>query len=435
MRNLRLAPLAVLLLAAAAAEEPTAPTQPTASTPPARGGPAMNEPVVITVGQDEGVIRGNDHRALQAAVDYVANLGGGVVRVGPGRYTLRNALFLRNRTRVVGVPGQTVLAACDGAESRLALDGDCNERQVTLADPAAFRSGDGISVQDKKMGGGFGVTTATLLDKAGPDAFRITTPLYYDYMVANGATARLTFPLVAGYQVRDAGVEGLSLDGNREKAQPLNGCRGGGIYLFECERVAIRNCAVRKYNGDGISFQVSAEVTVEDCVVEDCAGLGLHPGSGSSKPVLRRNRSLGNGGDGLFVCWRVKNGLFEENVVEGNRGVGLSIGHKDTDNLFRKNRIAGNAKDGVLFRREDEPMAAHRNVFEENEILDNGLESPEAVPVRILGRTNDLVFRRNVIGYSKATEKPAFKVGPDVKGLTLEANELRNVKGERAGEK
>jgi hypothetical protein len=131
----------------------------------------------------------------------------------------------------------------------------------------------------------------------------------------------------------------------------------------------------------------------------------------------------------------VKNGLFEENVVEGNHGVGLSIGHKDTDNLFRKNRIAGNAKDGVLFRREDEPMAAHRNVFEENEILDNGLESPEAVPVRILGRTNDLAFRRNVIGYSKATEKPAFKVGPDVKGLTLEANELRNVKGERAAEK
>ena len=427
MRNLRLAPLAVLLLAGAAAEEPTRPNVP--------GGPAMHEPVVITVGQDEGVIRGNDHRVLQAAVDYVAHQGGGVVRVGAGRYAMRNALFLRDRTHVVGVPGQTVFVACDGAESRLALDGDCNERQVTLADPSAFRSGDGISVQDKKMGGGFGVTTATLLDKTGPGAFRISTPLYYDYMVANGASARLTFPLVAGYQVRDAGVQGVSLDGNREKAQPLNGCRGGGIYLFECERVAIRNCAVRKYNGDGISFQVSAEVTVEDCVVEDCAGLGLHPGSGSSKPVLRRNRSLGNGGDGLFVCWRVKNGLFEENVVEGNRGVGLSIGHKDTDNLFRKNRIAGNAKDGVLFRREDEPMAAHRNVFEENEILDNGMEAADAVPVHILGKTNDLAFRRNVIGYSKATEKPAFKVGPDVKGLTLEANELRNVKGERAAEK
>jgi len=427
MRDLRLAPLAFLLFAAAPGEE-SAPR-------PVRGGSAMKEPVEIAVGREEGVIRGNDHRALQAAVDYVAHLGGGIVRVGAGCYTMRNALHLRNGVRVVGVPGQTIFMACDGAESRLALDGDCNERQVTLADPAAFRSGDGISVQDKRMSGGFGVTTATLLEKVAPDTFRISTPLYYDYMVANGASARLTFPLIAGYQVRDAAVEGVSLDGNRDKAQPLNGCRGGGIFLFECERVAFRNCVVRRYNGDGISFQVSADVSVEDCTVDECAGLGLHPGSGSARPILRRNRSLRNGGDGLFVCWRVKNGVFEENVIEANGGVGLSIGHKDTDNLFRRNRFIGNARDGVLFRREDEPMAAHRNVLEENEILDNGRESPDAVPVRILGRTNDLVFRRNIVGYTKPSEKPAFRVGPDVKGLTLEANDLRNVKVEREDEK
>ncbi|MBM3882501.1 MAG: hypothetical protein FJ387_22715 [Verrucomicrobia bacterium] len=40
--------------------------------------------VSITVGLRDAEIIGNDNRALQAAVDYVGSLGGGVVEVGPG---------------------------------------------------------------------------------------------------------------------------------------------------------------------------------------------------------------------------------------------------------------------------------------------------------------------------------------------------------------
>ena len=49
----------------------------------------------ISVGIDTGDVRGGDHRGLQAAVDYIAELGGGTVHVGPGRYQMRNALQLR----------------------------------------------------------------------------------------------------------------------------------------------------------------------------------------------------------------------------------------------------------------------------------------------------------------------------------------------------
>src|SRR5438046_8877791 len=80
----------------------------------------------IRVGIDDGDLRGADHRALQAAVDYVGGLGGGTVHVGPGRYLMRNALKLRDNVRVVGVPGQTVLVACDGFACGLAADGDAN---------------------------------------------------------------------------------------------------------------------------------------------------------------------------------------------------------------------------------------------------------------------------------------------------------------------
>jgi parallel beta-helix repeat protein len=231
--------------------------------------------------------------------------------------------------------------------------------------------------------------------------------------------------------VKDAVVEGLTIDGQCPQHTRLDGCRGGGIYLFECAGVTVRNCVVRGYYGDGISFQVSEQVTIEDCVCAENAGLGLHPGSGSQKPVVRRNRSLNNGGDGLFVCWRVKHGLFENNEIRANKGVGISIGHKDTDNLFRNNIIVNNAGPGVLFRGESEPMGAHRNVFEGNRIVDNGLpENGKASRACIVlkGHHHDVVFRNNTIGRSQP-EPGAVGIlqSKHVRGLQATDNQFLNI--------
>lgn len=388
----------------------------------------------MSIGIDAGDLRGADHRALQAAVDYIAGLGGGTVRIGPGRYEMRNALMLRSNVQIVGEPGKTVLAACDGVKVRLAADGDANERQITLEDAAAFRIGDGVVIKDKSSGSGFEVTTATLTARVDERTFRISRPLYLDYMVSGHATASLAFPVVGGWNIENAGIEGVTIEGNRDRSEYLDGCRGGGIYLFECANVSIRDCTVRDYKGDGVSFQVSKNVTVENCLVENNEGLGLHPGSGSQSPVLRRNRSLGNGQDGLFVCWRVKHGLFEHNEIRGNQRVGISIGHKDTDNLFRHNIIEANADAGVLFRSESEAMGAHRNVFEENRIIDNGRTArgkPRAEVV-IQGPHYDLIFRRNKIGRSTpgADTAAGIAASREANGLKVEANEFVNVKGE-----
>ena len=177
-------------------------------------------------------------------------------------------------------------------------------------------------------------------------------------MVAQKATARIAFPVVGGWGVRDATVAGLTVEGNRDRRGPLDGCRGGGIYLFECEDVTIRDCVVRGLQRRRYQLPGLPAVTVEGCTVENNAGLGLHPGSGSQHPVVKGNRSLGNGGDGLFVCWRVKYGVFEGNLMRGNAGSGISIGHKDTDNVFRDNVIEANRRTGVLFREEADPMGA-----------------------------------------------------------------------------
>jgi hypothetical protein len=260
--------------------------------------------------------------------------------------------------------------------------------------------------------------------------FQLSAPLYLDYLVSRQASAKLSFPVVGGWNIKQAVIEGLTIDGNRSKSQALNGCRGGGIYLFECENVVIRNCVVRDYPGDGISFQVSGHVTVEDCLSEKNDGLGIHPGSGSQFPVVRRNRSLTNGSDGLFVCWRVKHGLFEENEIRGNQRVGISIGHKDTDNLFRRNTIVGNAGAGVLFRKESEAMGAHRNVFEENQILDNAARKDDgAAAIVIEGPHHDLIFRGNKIGNSlPVASGVGILVTPEAHNLQAGKEQFLNVK-------
>jgi nitrous oxidase accessory protein NosD len=244
-------------------------------------------------------------------------------------------------------------------------------------------------------------------------------------MVANQASASLYFPIVGGWDIANASIEGLVIEGNRNRQITLDGCRGGGIYLFQSRQVAIRNCVVRNVNGDGISFQVSPEVLVEDCVSEGNAGQGIHPGSGSQKPVVRNCRSIRNGRDGLYVCWRVKHGRFEGNELVENRGAGISIGHKDTDNRFVGNRIKGNEMSGVVFRAETAPMGAHRNVFERNFIVDNG-----GPAVSIQGHHEGLIFRQNTMGNRRSLDGKSvgFSMSPGAEPIRSEDNHFQNVR-------
>ena len=55
----------------------------------------MKDRPTITVGLRDADIIGTDNRALQAAVDYIAGLGGGVVEIGPGEFSMHDSLHLR----------------------------------------------------------------------------------------------------------------------------------------------------------------------------------------------------------------------------------------------------------------------------------------------------------------------------------------------------
>jgi parallel beta-helix repeat protein len=380
-------------LAAASQDDPSAP-RPKEGQLPKRMHSAMKERPRITVGGSSADIVGSDNRALQAAVDYIAALGGGTVEIGPGTYTMRDSLHLRSNVTVRGVKGQTILRKADAASSLLGCDGDFGEEQLTLKEPTGFEVGCGVAVWDKNSGG-FHTTVARITGR-NDDIFSIDKPLNADCMVHNGATVATVFPVISGYDLEGCRLESLTVDGNKERNPHLNGCRGAGIFLYRGFGTVIEDCTVRNYNGDGISFQQSNDVVVRNCVTEDNASLGFHPGSGSQRPLVEKCVARRNGEDGLFLCWRVRHGVFQDNVLEGNGRFGISIGHKDSDNVFRRNQIRLNDDAGVCFRNETEAMAGHRNRLEANVIENNGV-TKEAPGIRVRGETKDLEFTGNVI--------------------------------------
>ena len=375
----------------------------------------------VRVAQQDGDIVGKDNRALQAAVEYIAALGGGVVEIGPGTWEMRDSLHLRSGVTVRGTPGKTLLRKSAAVVSPLEIDGDFGEEQITVEDAQGFEVGYGVVIFDERATA-FHTTVARITGKRG-NTLRIDKPLMADCLISRKAQAATCFPVVSGYDVEGVRLEHLEIAGNREKNIYLTGCRGGGIFLYRCHGAVVRECAVWRYHGDGISFQQSNDVTVENCSSDENTALGLHPGSGSQRPTIRGCMARGNGQDGLFLCWRVRRGLFEDNLLSGNGRFGISIGHKDTDNLIQRNRVLGNKSSGVFFRKELEGMAAHRNRLKENIIEDNGESG-----IRIRGSTQDLVFEGNVIRDTRTgdeqTQRTGILIEERVGSLELEGNRI-----------
>jgi hypothetical protein len=344
------------------------------------------------------------------------------VRILPGTYRLRNAVALQSRVHLLGSGGETVLVKEPSVTTPLAEDSDWYDQEVTLKNPDGFRLGDGVCLRARNAANGASVVLKrTLVARTGP-RFKLDRPLRENLWLMHGATASTLFPLLGGDQIEDVRIEGLTLDGNRAHNDELDGNYAGCIFLQDCNRIVIRGVTARNYHGDGISWQVCHDVIVEDCVSENHSGLGLHPGSGSQRPVIRNNTLRGNG-IGIFFCWGVKHGVAENNRVVANR-VGISIGHRDTDNLITGNRIEASGQTALLFRPEPGPsFAGHRNRIHGNTFVDNG---PEGAPViDIQGPTQAISIRDNTFSDSRAgAPRPAVKKGAETSDIVVEGNRL-----------
>ena len=382
-----------------------------------------DERLTLTVGPRKADLVGSTDRVLQAAVDYVARLGGGTVKVLPGTYTLRNSVVLPSRIRLLGSGQDSIITKIASETIELADDSDWYDQEITLSKIGSFRIGDGVVLRAKNPhNGSTDVIKRTLVARQGK-RFKINDGLRKNLWLSGKPTVSSLFPLLTSERTSDVLIENLTLDGNRKQNANLDGNHAGCIFLQDCNRYTVKNVTARNYNGDGISFQICHDVRIENCHSHDHAGLGLHPGSGSQRPVILNNR-LERNHIGLFWCWGVRYGRAERNRMDGNT-YGISIGHRDTDNVMQDNDVLNSGKVGILFRNDarGKDFWANRNSIVNNRIHNNGAD--DGIAIDIQGKTTDITITGNDI---KETRKPmrrrGIRIAADAGTVSLAENRI-----------
>ncbi len=385
--------------------------------------PDWSERLTVTVGVSKGDLVGATDKPIQAAVDYVARLGGGTVHILPGTYRLDNAVYLRSGVRLLGSGDESVLIKTPSISTKLSEDSDWYDQEVTLVEPAGFEVGDGVCLRaTNPHTQAETVLKRTLVARSG-NRFKLDRALRENLWVKESPTVSKLFAVLSGEEIEDVVIEKITLDGNKANNENLDGNYAGCIFLQDCNRIQMRQVTARAYNGDGISWQICHDVVVEDSHSHGHAGYGLHPGSGSQRPLMRRNR-LEDNDLGLFFCWGVKYGLAEENTIVGNRRYGVSVGHRDTDNLIRNNEILRSGEVGVLFRKErGRAFAPHRNRLENNRIIDSGAE--EGIGVDVQGETESVTITQNDIRETRgALKRMGVRIGAETSDIRLVDNRI-----------
>jgi hypothetical protein len=377
--------------------------------------------ITVTVGQDEGDFRGNDDKILQAAVDYTAGLGGGTIRILPGTYTMRNALFPRSGITIRGSGDKTVLKKSRTVNSLIVRESDWFEYAVRVENPEGFTEGCGVALSsDNKKSVDIKLYTVTAIRE---DLLFLDQLTGSNFWMTEGARARTLFSVIHGINADDVNISDLVLDGNRDENDNIDNDYASALYTIYCKRWNIRNVVAREYNSDGFSIQASEDMLLEDCIAVNNTDYGFHPGSGTQRPVFRRCTARGNR-QGFFWCWSACFGKAEECVSEGNLWYGFNFGHRDTDNIVRNCLVENNGRIGILFRKEEnEFRSPDRNIIENCRIRNNGGSEQQGTGIDIQWRVSDITIRNCAIENSKeGTQKVGIRISPEAQRILLEGN-------------
>jgi hypothetical protein len=380
-------------------------------------------PKTITVGGTDADISGFTSVAIQTAIDALSPYDGGTVKLTAGTFEIIAPVRLTNNTSLIGSGPETVLRKGDGFQTNFIDDADYGELKITVADPTGFVPGMGVQIYDAvQMEECWNVTTA-VITAIEENVVYIDRYLVRDYRAEHDGIISNAASVVAAVEVDNVHVASLTVDGNREKNEFVNGCVGGGVYLHKVKKALVENVTVRDWHGDGISWQITEEVTVRNCEVSGC-NFGLHPGTGSPFSLIEGNNSHDNDFDGLFVCWRVQDAVVRNNKFHHNGQYGICTGHKDTDILYENNHIYENGSDGVNLREENDRNAPHRSIFRNNIVENNGQKSG-GYGFSFESPAKDVLLEANIIrDTGMGTQKAALFSGQNALDVSLKNNKI-----------
>jgi parallel beta-helix repeat protein len=382
---------------------------------------------VITVGGPDADVPGFTSEAIQIALDAIKTRGGGIVKLNPGVYKIIGPVRLSDNTSLIGSGKATILQKCDGFKTSFIVDADWGMLKAVVKDVSGFKKGMGIQLYDDKHNQGWDVTTAVITDIQ-DNIIYFDNNTNYDYLSSLNGTITNGCSIIEAVGVENVKISDLVVEGNKNTNDYINGCRGGGIYIHKSRNCLVENVKVNDFNGDSFSWQITEKIAVKGCEASNGNGLGFHPGTGSDHSIVENCISHNNKQDGIFLCWRVQNGIFRNNTVYANGDTGISIGHKDTDNVFENNHVYENGYQGILFREETEENSGHRNTFTNNIIENNGVKQ-ESSGFYIGGETHDINITNNIIrSAGKGNQSTAISVGKKSSKITAADNKISGSK-------
>lgn len=382
---------------------------------------------VITVGGPDADIPDFSSTAVQIALDAIRARGGGTVKLAPGIFNITGPLRLSSNTSLVGSGQETILKKQDGFRTGVKIDIDYGMLKATVNDVSGLGKGMGIQISDDKYKTNWEVTTAIITDIQG-DVIYFDNNAVNNYLSSQNAVVTNGYSIIETVSVENVRIANLRIEGNKDNNDYINGCRGGGVYIYKSKNCIVEDVKINGFNGDTFSWQITENVTVRRCEASNGNEYGFHPGAGTDHSIVVDCVSHNNKKHGIFICWRVQNGVFRNNIIFENGSTGISIGHQDTDNLFEGNHIYQNGKHGVYFRNENEQNSAHRNVFINNIIENNGVNG-ESAGFYIGGETRDIKIENNTIrSTGKGNQSTAIIVGKNSSGITISGNKVSGSK-------
>jgi hypothetical protein len=371
---------------------------------------------------------GKDDKIIQAGIEYLNRLGGGTLRILPGVYNIKNAIYLHSNITIKGSGENTVLKMAPGFVTPITRDCSGREYGVQIKDPSGFIPGGGIMLRTAaKEEWAIKTLRATIIGIEGNIIYynRYNDETFY---IADQSTAATIFPIITADNIDNVNVEDIVLDGNRDRNEHINGNFSGALFIHYCNKWNFKNVIARNYNGDGFSWQTSDDVHFENCKALNNADLGFHPGGSAQRPIM--TNCIGNGnGQGMYFCWGVTDGFVDNCVFSGNVKYGISIGHRDTDNIIQNCLVENNKEVGILFRKDedDEFFAGNRNLVKNCTIKDNGTNK-EGIGIDVRWKTKDITIENTkFINSQAANQKIGIQISKDAERINTSGNTFENI--------
>lgn len=316
--------------------------------------------------------------------------GGGEVYIPPGRYLLRRSIWVPSGVTLRGAGPATVLLRLPEVATKITAAADAGATRIEVEDPAIFEVGQDVSVYADAVHG-WHSTTAHIVAIEG-NTVVLERGLNKPVDPAANAAMSNAFPMITAEHKRDFTVRDLTIDGG--VGVPNTGVMDftwAALHFYDCVDLTIDSCRVRNYICDGISVQAGRGATITNCLVENCRGHGMHPGTGLQDSVWSHNISRNNTGDGLFFCMRVMHSVISNNVLVRNAGCGIGHigGGGDKYNVVSGNTCIANGRWGIhVFDGSD-------NVVTGNLCLNNSQSAAGRYPGIGVIKTTDSVITGN----------------------------------------